>query len=104
MAAGEEITLTGHIQHHLTNAKMCTVDGSVAFNKACSEAGFWTWHIDTLAWSIGLGLLFLFLFKRAANKATIGVPGKWRRISKVINTGWTVRYPLMGTDIALTAP
>ncbi len=63
MAAGEEITLTGHIQHHLTNAKMCTVDGSVAFNKACSEAGFWTWHIDTLAWSIGLGLLFCFYSK-----------------------------------------
>jgi len=78
MAAGEEITLTGHIQHHLTNAKMCTVDGSVAFNKACSEAGFWTWHIDTLAWSIGLGLIFLFLFKRAANKATVGVPGKFQ--------------------------
>lgn len=78
MAAGEEITLTGHIQHHLTNAKMCTVDGSVAFNKACSEAGFWTWHIDTLAWSIGLGLLFLFLFKKAANKATVGVPGKFQ--------------------------
>ena len=78
MAAGEEITLTGHIQHHLTNAKMCTVDGSVAFNKACSEAGFWTWHIETLAWSIGLGLLFLFLFKRAANKATVGVPGKFQ--------------------------
>lgn len=78
MAAGEEITLTGHIQHHLTNAKMCTVDGSVAFNKACSEAGFWTWHIDTLAWSIGLGLLFLFLFKRAASKATVGVPGKFQ--------------------------
>ncbi|EGM79790.1 F0F1-type ATP synthase, alpha subunit [Rheinheimera sp. A13L] len=78
MAAGEEITLTGHIQHHLTNAKMCTVDGSVAFNKACSEAGFWTWHIDTLAWSIGLGLLFLFVFKRAASKATVGVPGKFQ--------------------------
>ena len=62
MAAGEELTLSSHIQHHLTNAKMCTVDGSVAFNKACSEAGFWTWHIDTLAWSIGLGILFLWLF------------------------------------------
>jgi len=78
MAAGEEITLTGHIQHHLTNAKMCTVDGSFAFNKACSEAGFWTWHIDTLAWSIGLGLIFLFLFKKAANKASVGVPGKFQ--------------------------
>jgi F-type H+-transporting ATPase subunit a len=78
MAAGEEITLTGHIQHHLTNAKMCTVDGSIAFNKACSEVGFWTWHIDTLAWSIGLGLIFLFIFKKAANKASVGVPGKFQ--------------------------
>lgn len=76
MAAGEELTLSGHIQHHLTNAKMCTVDGSVAFNKACSEAGFWTWHIDTLAWSIGLGILFLWLFRSAATKASTGVPGK----------------------------
>jgi F-type H+-transporting ATPase subunit a len=78
MAAGEEVTLSGHIQHHLTNAKMCTVDGSVAFNKACSEAGFWTWHIDTLAWSIGLGLLFLWIFRSAANKASTGVPGKFQ--------------------------
>lgn len=78
MAAGEELTLSGHIQHHLTNAKMCTVDGSVAFNKACSEAGFWTWHIDTLAWSIGLGLLFLWIFRSAATKATTGVPGKFQ--------------------------
>lgn len=78
MAAGEELTLSSHIQHHLTNAKMCTVDGSVAFNKACSEAGFWTWHIDTLAWSIGLGILFLWIFCSVANKATVGVPGKFQ--------------------------
>lgn len=76
MAAGEELTLSSHIQHHLVNAKMCTVDGSVAFNKACAEAGFWTWNIDTLAYSIILGVLFLWLFRNAAKKATTGVPGK----------------------------
>src|SRR5690606_11904471 len=84
MAAGEELTLSSHIQHHLTNAKMCTVDGSVAFNKACSEAGFWTWHVDTLAWSIGLGLLFLWLFRSAAKKATTGVPGKFQCFVEMI--------------------
>jgi len=78
MAAGEEITLTSHIQHHLTNAKMCSTDAGLAFNKACSDAGFWTWHIDTLAWSIGLGLLFLAIFRSAATKATTGVPGKFQ--------------------------
>jgi len=74
----EELTLSSHIQHHLTNAKMCTTDSGLAFNKACSDSGFWTWHIDTLAWSIGLGVLFLWIFRRAANKATTGVPDKFQ--------------------------
>jgi F-type H+-transporting ATPase subunit a len=74
----EEVTLSGHIQHHLTNAKMCTTDNGLAFNKACSDSGFWTWHMDTLAWSIGLGVLFLWIFRRAANKATTGVPDKFQ--------------------------
>jgi F-type H+-transporting ATPase subunit a len=73
-----EVTLSGHIQHHLTNAKMCSTDSGLAFNKACSDSGFWTWHIDTLAWSIGLGILFLWVFRRAANKATTGVPDKFQ--------------------------
>ena len=74
----EEVTLSSHIQHHLTNAKMCTTDTGLAFNKACSDSGFWTWHIDTLAWSIGLGILFLWTFRRAAKGATIGVPDKFQ--------------------------
>ena len=74
--AAEELTLQSHIQHHLTNAKMCSTENGIAFNKACSEAGFWTWHIDTLAWSIGLGILFLMIFRSAAKKADTGVPGK----------------------------
>ena len=74
----EEVTLSSHIQHHLTNAKMCTTDSGLAFNKACSDSGFWTWHIDTLAWSIGLGILFLWIFRRAANRATTGVPDKFQ--------------------------
>ncbi|MDX3775213.1 F0F1 ATP synthase subunit A [Chromatiaceae bacterium AAb-1] len=84
MAAGEELTLSGHIQHHLTNAKMCSTDAGLAFNKACSEAGFWTWHIDTLAWSVGLGVLFLWLFRSAAKKATTGVPGKFQCFVEMI--------------------
>jgi F-type H+-transporting ATPase subunit a len=74
--AAEELTLDGHIQHHLTNAKMCSTDAGLAFNKACADSGFWTWHVDTLAWSIGLGLIFLWIFRSAAKKTTIGVPGK----------------------------
>lgn len=67
MAAGEELTLTGYIKHHLTNGSVSIGDG-----------WFWVLNVDTLAWSIGLGLLFLWIFKRAATRATTGVPGKWQ--------------------------
>ena len=76
--AAEEATLSSHIQHHLTNAKMCSTDAGLAFNKACTDSGFWTWHVDTLAWSIGLGLIFLWIFRSAAKKSTLGVPGKFQ--------------------------
>lgn len=68
MAAGEELTLTGYIQHHLTNGQIALTDDP--------NNWFMVLNVDTLAWSIGLGLIFLWLFKRAANKATLGVPGK----------------------------
>ena len=37
--------------------------------------GFWAIHVDTMIWSIGLGIIFLALFTIAARKATSGVPG-----------------------------
>lgn len=58
----EALTSTGYIQHHLTNWS--------------AGEGFWTWHIDSLAFSIGLGVLFLWLFHKVAKSATTGVPGK----------------------------
>jgi F-type H+-transporting ATPase subunit a len=75
-AKDEVLTSSAYIQHHLTNAKMCTVDGNIAFNHACADAGFWTWHIDSLLFSVGLGFLFLFVFYKVGKKATTGVPGK----------------------------
>jgi F-type H+-transporting ATPase subunit a len=79
-----EYTTSEYIKHHLTNATMCSTDNGIAFNKACSDAGFWAWHVDTLAWSIGLGLLFLFIFRSAAKKATTGVPGKMQAFVELI--------------------
>lgn len=70
MAAGEELTLTGYIKHHLTNGQVRLSD---------DPNNWWmVLNVDTLAWSIGLGLIFLWIFKRAANKATLGVPGKFQ--------------------------
>jgi F-type H+-transporting ATPase subunit a len=85
-----EMTSSAYIKHHLTNmtygklpagAEMC--DGST--NEAAhwtmahcsSEAahmGFWAFNLDSLGWSVGLGVLFLWFFSRVAKSVTAGVP------------------------------
>lgn len=52
---------TEYIVHHLTNLKV--------------GQGFWTFHLDTLFFSIGLGSLILIVFYVAARGATAAVPG-----------------------------
>ncbi|GGW96510.1 F0F1 ATP synthase subunit A [Alteromonas halophila] len=79
-----EYTTTGYIKHHLTNATMCSTENGIAFNKACSDAGFWQWHVDTLGWSIVLGIFFLWLFRSVGKKATTGVPGKMQAFIELI--------------------
>ena len=37
--------------------------------------GFWAFHVDSLAWSILLGVIFLALFRSVARKMEKGVPG-----------------------------
>jgi F-type H+-transporting ATPase subunit a len=61
-AAGATLTSQEYIKHHLTNLSV--------------GEGFWTLHIDTLGWSVFLGLVFLTIFRSVAKKATTGVPGK----------------------------
>jgi F-type H+-transporting ATPase subunit a len=55
---------TEYIVHHLTNLKV--------------GEGFWTFHLDTLYFSIGLGSLFAALFYWAAKRATAGIPGPFQ--------------------------
>ena len=77
--AGTNPTPTEYIQHHLQNLTfgLHPDNGwSIAHSaQEASDMGFWAVHLDTLGWSVGLGLIFLWLFKKAANTATTGVPG-----------------------------
>jgi len=78
MAADGPANTTEYIQHHLTNL----VYGNHPENgwgfahgaQEAAEMGFMAIHVDSMAWSIGLGLLFCLLFRAAAKKATTGVP------------------------------
>lgn len=61
-APGEALTTGGYIKHHLTNWTV--------------GEGFWSLNVDSMLFSVGLGILFLWLFRSVAKKATTGVPGK----------------------------
>jgi F-type H+-transporting ATPase subunit a len=72
-------TTQEYIEHHLTNLTYGQLpDGSWGFAHSAEEVaqmGFMSINVDSMAWSIGLGLVFAFLFRKAANIATSGVPG-----------------------------
>lgn len=76
--SGENFTSTQYIQHHLTNLTYGRhSDGHWGFAhnaEDLADMGFWAFHVDSLGWSIGLGLMFLFIFRRAAVKASSDVP------------------------------
>ena len=46
--------------------------------------GFWSINVDSMAWSILLGLLFALFFRRAAASATAGVPGGLQNFVEMI--------------------
>jgi F-type H+-transporting ATPase subunit a len=76
--AAENLTSTGYIKHHLQNLTFGRLeDGSwgIAHDAAQAKAmGFWAVHLDTMFFSLVLGLVFLYFFRKAARDATAGVP------------------------------
>jgi F-type H+-transporting ATPase subunit a len=76
--SGEVLTSAEYIRHHLQNLTFGQhPDGSWGIAHGFEEAkemGFWAIHLDTMGFSIGLGLLFLYIFRRAAKQATADVP------------------------------
>jgi F-type H+-transporting ATPase subunit a len=89
--SGEVHTSAEYIHHHLmflTYGKL--PDGSWGFAHSpeqAKEMGFWAFHVDTLAISVGLGLLFLYIFRRVAKQATAGVPGGLQNFAE-----WIVEF------------
>ncbi len=77
--SADTLTSSEYIKHHLTNLTFGQLpDGSWGMAHDAAEAkamGFMAIHVDTMFWSILLGGLFLFFFKKAADAVTAGVPG-----------------------------
>jgi len=65
--------LTEYIGHHLTHLTVNQGHGA-----------FWAFHLDSVAFTGGLALLFVFLFGFAARRATSGVPGKLQAAFEIL--------------------
>jgi F-type H+-transporting ATPase subunit a len=76
--SGETLTSSEYIKHHLQNLTFGRLpDGAWGLAhtpEQAKEMGFWAVHLDTLGFSFGLGILFLFFFYLAARRASTGVP------------------------------
>ncbi len=88
--AGDTLTSGEYIKHHLTNLTFGEIDGTWRLAHDAAEAkamGFWAIHVDTMFWSILLGVIFLFLFKKAGEAATSGVPAGLQNFAE-----WIVEF------------
>jgi F-type H+-transporting ATPase subunit a len=70
MSAGEISTPQEYIGHHLTQLRIGT--------------GFWSINIDSMFFSVVLGVVFLVLFRCVAKRATSGVPGKMQTFVELV--------------------
>jgi F-type H+-transporting ATPase subunit a len=113
MSAEQALTTTGYIKHHLTNLTFGKLpDGGWVFAHNADEAasmGFWAFHIDSLFWSMFLGITFIYLFNKAAKQATAGVPSGIQNfaeaviefIDSTVRSSFSGRNPLVA-PLALT--
>jgi len=72
-----------YISHHLQNLQVCK-----------AETGEWVWNqcagnpmtinVDSMFWSVLLGLIFVVLFRGAAKKTSAGKPSKFQAFVEII--------------------
>ena len=83
-----ELTSSAYINHHLQNLTYGKFpDGHWGFAENAIEAkemGFMAFHVDTLGFSFVLGALFLFLFAKAAKRASIDTPSGFQNFIESI--------------------
>ncbi len=83
-----EQTSSEYISHHLTNWTYGYLPGEgwTVANTAeeASRMGFKAIHLDSMLWSIGLGVLFCTIFWMVARKVTSGVPSKTQAAVEII--------------------
>lgn len=100
MMSGEALTSTAYIKHHLTNltygklqAGYVRADGEriehdtwtmAHDSQEAAAMGFSSFHVDSLAWSCILGIVFCALFRWAALRVSTGAPSGWLNFIEMV--------------------
>lgn len=82
MAAEGKQTASQYIQHHLQNLQVCRNEDGWVWNE-CS-GNFWAINVDSMVFSLILGLVLCTLFRSVAKNATAGRPGKMQAIVEML--------------------
>ena len=86
--ADQALTAGQYIKHHLQNMTYGQhADGTWGLAHTAEEAtamGFMSINVDTMFWSIFLGALFLWIFRRAAKNATADTPSGLQNFIEMI--------------------
>jgi F-type H+-transporting ATPase subunit a len=81
-------TSSGYIKHHLQNLQVCPTQEGWQFNSAenptLCKGNMSAINVDSMFFSILLGVIFLWVFRSAAKKATTGVPGKFQAFIELV--------------------
>jgi len=77
MAAEHAPNASEYIVHHLTHLNSLG-------HKQAALVDWTVFHLDSLFWSISLGLLAVLILSRAAARATSGVPGRFQAAVEIL--------------------
>ena len=94
--ASDTLTTSGYIKHHLTNLTWGKFPeghahaghwGFAHSGQDAASMGFWAINVDSMLFSVGLGVLFLWLFRMAAKHASADTPAGWQNFVE-----WIVEF------------
>ncbi len=71
-----------YIAHHLQNLQVCSVDGEWVWNHCAGNP--MAINVDSMFFSVLLGLIFAWIFGHAANKASSDKPGKMQAFVEIV--------------------
>jgi len=71
-----------YIAHHLQNLQVCKVDDAWVWNQCAGNP--MAINVDSMFFSVLLGLVFILIFRGAAKKASSGKPGKMQAFVEIV--------------------